>query len=164
MDRILIVSACLVGINCKYNGGNNRCEILVEAFKKGKIIPLCPEQLGGLSTPRPPAKISGKDGKDVLNGMGKVLTVEGEQKDVTENFLKGAYETLYVAELLRDRVVACILKERSPSCGVKKIYKFETNELKEGMGVTAALLNKKGFKISSSDSLKSIEKFLREIV
>jgi len=163
MDSVLIVSACLVGINCKYNGGNNRCGILVEAFKKGKIIPLCPEQLGGLPTPRPPAKIFGKDGRDVLNGTGKVLTVEGDQKDVTENFLKGAYETLYVAELLRDRVVACILKEKSPSCGVKKIYKFETDQLKEGMGVTAALLSKKGFKIISSDDLESIEKILREI-
>jgi len=163
MDRVLIVSACLVGINCKYNGGNNRCEILVEAFKKGNIVPLCPEQLGGLPTPRHPAKISGKDGRDVINGTGKVLTVEGEQKDVTENFLKGAYETLYIAELLRDKLLACVLKEKSPSCGVKKIYKFETDRLKEGMGVAAALLNEKGFKIISSEDIESIEKILREI-
>lgn len=163
MDRVLIVSACLIGVNCKYNGGNNRCDLLVEAFKRGKVIPLCPEQLGGLSTPRVPAKIFGKNGNDVLNGTGKVLTVEGKRKDVTENFLKGAYETLNLAKLLEGSVAACILKERSPSCGVREIYKFETDRTKEGMGVTAALLSQNGFKIVSSENTNFIEKLVREI-
>ncbi|WP_163328109.1 DUF523 domain-containing protein [Desulfurobacterium thermolithotrophum] len=163
MNKLLIVSACLIGLNCKYNGKNNRYESLVKVFKKGKVIPVCPEQLGGLPTPRPPAKILGKDGKDVLSGTAKVLTVKGTPKDVTKNFLKGAYETLYVAELLKDKVIACILKEKSPSCGVKKIYKFEVDQLKDGMGVTAALLKEKGFKIISSEDKENIEKIIEEL-
>jgi uncharacterized protein YbbK (DUF523 family) len=162
MDRLILVSACLVGFNCKYNGGNNRCDLIVEAFRRGFVIPVCPEQLGGLSTPRPPAKIRGGDGRDVLSGRGKVLTVDGSLKDVTENFLKGAYETLRAAELLQDRIVACILKEKSPSCGVKKIYEFETDDLKEGMGVTTALLKEKGFKIISSEDIEEIKNLLKE--
>ncbi|TCK03915.1 DUF523 domain-containing protein [Phorcysia thermohydrogeniphila] len=160
MSKLILVSACLVGFNCKYNGGNNRSELIVEAFRRGFVVPVCPEQLGGLPTPRSPAKIKGGDGKDVLSGKGKVLTVDGSFKDVTENFLRGAYETLKAAELLGDRLVACILKEKSPSCGVKKIYEFDTDNLKEGMGVTAALLSEKGFKIISSEDTEIIKKIL----
>jgi len=162
MNRLFLVSACLVGFDCKYSGGNNRHELIVSAFRKGCVVPVCPEQLGGLPTPRPPAKIKGSDGRDVLSGRGKVLTVDGSMRDVTKNFLKGAYETLKAAELLGDSLVACILKERSPSCGVKKIYEFDTDNLKEGMGVTAALLSEKGFKIISSEDTETIKKFLKE--
>ncbi|MEO2068603.1 MAG: DUF523 domain-containing protein [Desulfurobacteriaceae bacterium] len=162
MGKLFLVSACLVGINCKYNGKNNECDILVKAFKEGKVIPVCPEQLGGLPTPRPPAKIFGKDGRSVLKGEGKVFTVVGERLDVTENFLRGAKETLKLAKLLKGKIKACILKEKSPSCGVKKIYRFEEDSLKEGMGVTAALLEKEGFKIMSSEDIELIKKMLRE--
>ncbi len=162
MKRV-IVSACLLGINCKYNGGNNRDPLVVELFKRGVAVPLCPEQLGGLPTPRPPAKIAGGDGLAVIQGKARVRTVDGSDLDVTENFLKGAYETLFVAELLSDSCVACVLKEKSPSCGVKRIYRFESDDLKEGMGVTAALLHSKGFKILSSDEREEIEKLLEEI-
>jgi len=162
MKRV-IVSACLLGINCKYNGGNNRDPLVVELFKRGVAVPLCPEQLGGLPTPRPPAKITGGDGFAVIQGKARVKTVDGSDLDVTENFLKGAYETLFVAELLSDSCVACVLKEKSPSCGVKRIYRFESDDLKEGMGVTAALLHSKGFKILSSDDREEIEKLLEEI-
>jgi len=163
MDKLFLVSACLVGLNCKYNGGNNEHELIVSAFRRGCIVPVCPEQLGGLPTPRPPAKIKGRDGKSVLSGRGKVLTVDGSLTDVTENFLKGAYETLKVAELLKDRLVACILKEKSPSCGVRKIYEFDTDSLKEGMGVASALLSEKGFKIISSEDTESIKKLLKGV-
>lgn len=162
MKRV-IVSACLLGINCKYNGGNNRNTLIVELFRRGVVVPLCPEQLGGLPTPRSPAKITEGDGFQVISGKARVKTVDGSNLDVTENFLKGAYETLYAAELLRDSCVACILKEKSPSCGVKRIYRFESDELKEGMGVTAALLSSKGFKILSSDDRESLEKLVEEI-
>ena len=162
MKRV-IVSACLLGINCKYNGGNNRDPLVVELFKRGVAVPLCPEQLGGLPTPRPPAKITGGDGFAVIQGKARVKTVDGSDLDVTENFLRGAYETLFVAELLSDSCVACVLKEKSPSCGVKRIYRFESDDLKEGMGVTAALLHSKGFKILSSDERGEIEKLLEEI-
>jgi uncharacterized protein YbbK (DUF523 family) len=163
MSKIFLVSACLVGFNCKYNGGNNKCDLILEAFRKGIVVPVCPEQLGGLSTPRPPAKIKGGDGRDVLLKRAKVLTVEGTLKDVTKNFLRGAYETLKAAELLRDRLIGCILKEKSPSCGVKKIYEFDTDNLKEGMGVTAALLKEKGFKIISSENIEEIKNLLKEL-
>jgi len=163
MKRI-IVSACLVGFNCKYNGGNNRCPLLVDAFRRGAVVPLCPEQLGGLPTPRPPSKIVEGDGFSVIEGKSKVLTVDGSERDVTLQFLRGAYETLYAAELLGKSCVACILKEKSPSCGVKKIYKFESDELKDGVGVTSALLLKKGFKIVSSENIEEIEEILKEIL
>ena len=162
MKRV-IVSACLLGINCKYNGGNNRDPLIVELFRRGIAVPLCPEQLGGLPTPRPPAKITEGDGFSVISGKAKVKTVDGSDLDVTENFLKGAYETLYVAELFKDSCVACILKEKSPSCGVRKIYRFENDDLKDGRGVTAALLSSKGFKILSSEDRESIEKLIEEI-
>ena len=162
MKRI-IVSACLLGINCKYNGGNNRDPLIVELFKRGVAVPLCPEQLGGLPTPRPPAKITEGDGFSVISGKAKVKTVDGSDLDVTENFLKGAYETLFVAELIRSSCLACILKEKSPSCGVRRIYRFDSDELKEGMGVTAALLSSKGFKILSSEDRENIEKLIEEI-
>ncbi len=162
MKRV-IVSACLLGINCKYNGGNNRDPLVVELFKRGVAVPLCPEQLGGLPTPRPPAKIADGDGLSVIQGKARVRTVDGSDLDVTENFLKGAYETLFVTELLSDSCIACVLKEKSPSCGVKRIYRFESDDLKEGMGVTAALLHSRGFKILSSDEREEIEKLLEEI-
>jgi len=162
--KVILVSACLLGFNCKYNGGNNACPILEEAFSHGLAIPLCPEQLGGLPTPRPPAKITEGDGFTVLEGKAKVLTVEGERLDFTENFLRGAYETLKAAQKLgRERVAACIMKEKSPSCGVKKIYNFNSDSLKEGMGVAAALLKSKGFKILSSEDKGKIEKVLKEL-
>jgi len=156
-----VVSACLVGFNCKYNGGNNLMPLLEEAFKKGVLLPLCPEQLGGLPTPRPPAKIESGEGADVLKGVSRVLTVEGKV-DVTKNFLRGAEETLSAALKLRDKIVACIMKERSPSCGVDFIYKFEVDEVKRGRGVTSALLQENGFKIVSSEDIEFIEKLLRE--
>jgi uncharacterized protein YbbK (DUF523 family) len=159
----LIVSACLVGFDCKYNGGNNRLEAVVEAFKRGLVVPVCPEQLGGLPTPRPPAKIRGGCGSDVLAGKARVITVDGRFKDVTDNFLRGAYQTLYAAELLGSGVAACILKEKSPSCGVRKIYNFDDDTLREGMGVTAALLSSKGFKILSSEETEEIEKLIKEL-
>ena len=162
--KVLLVSACLVGFNCKYNGGNNSCPLLEEAFSRGLIIPVCPEQLGGLPTPRPPAKITQGDGFTVLEGRAKVLTVDGETLDFTRNFLRGAYETLKAAQKLgKERVVACVMKEKSPSCGVKKIYNFADDTLKEGMGVAAALLKSKGFKILSSEDKEEIEKVLKEL-
>jgi uncharacterized protein YbbK (DUF523 family) len=164
MNRgVILVSACLVGFNCKYNGGNNSYPPLEEAFKKGLVIPVCPEQLGGLPTPRPPAKIKGKDGYQVLEGKGKVLTVEGEEIDVTENFIRGARETLKAALKLKKLLKACVLKEKSPSCGVKYIYSFNSDTLKEGKGVTAALLEKNGFKILSSEDVEEIKKVLEEL-
>lgn len=114
-------------------------------YCKGKnIIPICPEQLGGLTTPRLPAEIKDGNGEKVLDGLARVINKEG--LDVTDNFLKGAYESLKIAEVLGAK--KAILKERSPSCGVKQIYdgNFKGNLIKAS-GITAALLKSRGIEV-----------------
>jgi len=139
---MIIVSACLVGINCKYDGKNNFVEGIAELMKKGIIMPICPEQLGGLETPRLPAEIVGGGGKEVLEGKGRVLRINGE--DVTKEFIKGAEESLYIARYVKPE--ALILKSKSPSCGFGKIYDGTFSKtLKDGNGVTAELLSQNGF-------------------
>ena len=105
---MIIVSACLTGINCRYDGKNNLNEKIIKLVQNGDAIPICPEQLGGLTTPRTPAEISGN----------KVITRSGN--DVTIQFQKGAIETLKIAKLLNCKTA--IFKENSPSCGSKNIY------------------------------------------
>lgn len=142
MERYL-VSACLCGINCKYNGKNNLNEICLKLFKEGKAVLVCPEQLGGLETPRDPSEIS----KD------KVISIKG--KDVTEKFEKGAEETLKIAKTLG--IKKAILKEGSPSCGINYIYdgKFRGKRVK-GCGVTATLLKNNNIQIVSSEDLNKL--------
>jgi uncharacterized protein YbbK (DUF523 family) len=145
---MIIISACLAGINCKYDGGNNLNKKILELVKKGKAIPLCPEQLGGLTTPREPAECNG-DGSMVLNGKAKVITRSG--RDVTDNFIKGAKEVLRLAKKLK--VKKAILKARSPSCGADKIYDGSfSGRLIDGNGVLAALLKKNGIKVYNEEN------------
>ena len=93
-----LISACLCGVNCKYSGKNNLNDRCLELLRDGKAILVCPEQLGGLSTPREPAEIIGSP-KEVLEGAdGKIISISG--KDVTEEFLKGAKETLKIAKAI----------------------------------------------------------------
>jgi len=131
-----LVSACLIGIKCRYDGGSKPNKEIIKMFKEGKLIPVCPEQLGGLTTPREPAELTG-DGLDVLKGKAKVVTKSG--KDVTEQFLRGAKETLKIVKLLE--IKEAILKQKCPSCGCGLIYDGSfTGRLIERDGVTAALL------------------------
>ena len=109
---MIVVSACLLGVNCKYNGKNNDNEKVKEFLKDKEFIIVCPEQLGGLTTPRQPSEINYKDGKEVLKGNSKVLSCE--EKDVTENFLKGAEESLKIAKIYNCK--KALLKESRPSC------------------------------------------------
>ena len=152
---MIIVSACLCGMNTKYNGGNNLDEKVVSLLREGKAMAVCPEQLGGLSTPRPPHEICYGTGAEVLDGKAKILTKEGN--DGTEQFLKGAYETLKIAKECGVKVA--ILKARSPSCGYGKIYDGTfTGSKIDGNGVTVELLRRNGIKVfSEEDSLKEIE-------
>ena len=114
----ILVSACLLGVNCRYDGGNSRDKNAINRLKTDELIPVCPEEAGGLSTPRPPVEIVGGDGNDVLDGKAKVMTVDGEDK--TEEFLKGARHAL---ELAQSQGATCvILKAKSPSCGCGTIY------------------------------------------
>ena len=133
-----LISACLVGINCKYNGGNNYNEKALNLVKSGKAIPICPEQLGGLSTPRIPSEIKNIDGKTCV--------INKEGINVTEQFQRGAKEVLKIVQNLNINKV--ILKSKSPSCGIGKVYSGNFDgELVEGNGVTAQLLKDNGIEI-----------------
>lgn len=130
----ILISACLLGVNCRYDGGGKLINQIDRLKEKYNLIPVCPEVYGGLETPREPAEIID----------GKVINREG--KDVTENFIKGANATLHLAKLYNCKYA--ILKERSPSCGYGEVYdgKFSGNLVK-GNGITAELLSKNGIKI-----------------
>lgn len=143
-----IVSACLAGLECRYDGGHKENACIKKLVSSGKAIPVCPEQIGGLSIPRPPAEISGGTGVDVLNGRAKVINSKG--KDVTSHFIKGAFQVLRLARMLDCR--RAILKEKSPSCGSGKIYDGNfKGKLREGRGVTAALLEQEGIEVVSEN-------------
>lgn len=152
---MIIVSACLCGINCKYDGGNNLDERVLKLLKEGKAIPVCPEQLGGQETPRAPHEIVNGNGLDVLAGNAKILGPEGDD-DVTSEFLKGAHETLKIAEIVGANIA--ILKARSPSCGVYQIYDGTFSGTKRlGNGVTAELLLSSGIKVFTEENLDEID-------
>jgi len=148
MNQLILISACLLGINCKYNGGNNNSEKALELVKEGNAIPICPEQLGGLKTPRPPAEIK------IINGQKHVTNQEGE--DVTSSFQKGAEEVLKLAKKLN--IHQAILKSKSPSCGKGKIYNgnFE-GKIVDGNGITAQLLMDNGIEVLTMEEYEQKE-------
>ncbi len=142
---MILVSACLCGINCKYNGENNLNPKIHELFQKGELVPICPEQLGGLSTPRLPREIVNGEGKDVLDTNIKVLNENGTV-DSTKEFVVGANRTLKIAKALD--IKKAILKQRSPSCGFGQIYDGSfSGTVIDGNGVTAELLHRNGIQI-----------------
>lgn len=146
---MIIVSACLCGINCKYNGENNYNEKIAQLLKEGRAIPVCPEQLGGQSTPRAAHEIVNGTGADVLDGRAKVLGPDGDD-DVTGQFLMGAKEALKIAMDCSAKIA--ILKARSPSCGCGKIYDGTFTGTKiDGNGVTSELLLRNGIKVYTED-------------
>ncbi|QEK12482.1 DUF523 domain-containing protein [Crassaminicella thermophila] len=148
---MILISACLAGVNCRYDGGNNKNKEILKLVKEKKAILVCPEQLGGLPTSRIPCEIVDGNGEDVLMNKAKVMDKNGEDK--TLHFIKGAQETLKIAKLYG--VETAILKARSPSCGCGIIYdgSFLGNK-KEGNGVTAALLKKEGIRVFDEENFK----------
>ena len=145
---MIIVSACLAGCRCRYDGASNTDFRIEHLVTTGQAIPVCPEQLGGLLTPRIPSEIADGSGADVLLGNAKVMSKEG--KDVTNNFLRGAYETLRICKLIGAK--EAILKSRSPSCGCGLIHDGTfCGTMIEGDGVTAALLRKDGINVLSEE-------------
>jgi len=156
---VIIVSACLLGLNTKYDGKTNASELLQKYCSIGRFLPVCPEQLGGLPTPRDPMEIIDGTGQEVLFGG---CVVRGEQgEEVTAKFILGAKEVLKIAEMVS--VTAAILKERSPSCGVNYIYDgCFSHQIKSGQGVTAALLKEHNIPIYSEVELT--EEKLRELI
>jgi len=135
-----LCSACLLGINCRYDGKIIPNDEVIRLAKKEILIPICPEQLGGLSTPREPAEQKGE----------KVITISGV--DVTRNFIKGAEQVLTLAQLYG--IKEAILKQESPSCGCGRIYNgIFSNRLIQGDGVTTILLKKNKIKVITEQDL-----------
>jgi len=147
---MMIVSACLVGERCRYDGkGYDHYPDLRRLVQEGKAIAVCPEELGGLSTPRPPAELQGGDGEAAWRGEARLTTNEGT--DVTEAFLKGAEATARIAA--ECGATMAVLKARSPSCGCQGIYDGSfTGRIVPGMGVTAACLKELGLDVFSEEN------------
>ena len=142
MKEKAMISACLLGVNCKYDGGNNRLpdETIGKLVSQYELIPVCPECYGGLTTPRTPSERLGD----------RVVSKTGV--DVTAQFNKGAEAALYLARLFN--VKTAILKANSPSCGIGTIYDGTfTGTLTGGDGVTAELLKAHGIKIMNENAL-----------
>ena len=135
-----LVSACLAGVKCRYDGEAKTCQKVIELVKQGGAIPVCPEQLGGLTTPRTPSEQKGD----------KVITNKGE--DVTLQFEKGAEEALKIAKLAN--CSEAILKAKSPSCGSSKVYDGSfSGKLVDGDGVFVKLLRKNNIKIYTEEDI-----------
>ena len=139
-----------------YRGKSNTKPELVELFRRGEVIPVCPEQLGGLPTPRLPSEIEGGQGELVIAGKCRVLRCDGV--DVTREFMRGAHEVLRLARLIKPECI--IFKERSPSCGVHYVYDGSfSNKVRKGEGVTTALLRQFGFTVvSEKEYLERLKK------
>lgn len=145
----ILVSACLLGAYCRYNGERKKMEGIERLMERAELIPVCPEILGGLPTPRPPAERVGN----------RVMNREGA--DVTEAYQRGAEETLRLAELFGAHLA--LLKERSPSCGAGKIYdgSFQ-GRIVDGSGVTAELLAAHGIDVFGESRIDELLKALEE--
>ncbi|SOC43396.1 DUF523 domain-containing protein [Salinicoccus kekensis] len=150
---MILVSACLIGENVRYDGNNSLNEKIRRLMDAGEALPVCPEVFGGLPTPRHPAEIQGGDGHDVLEGRARVVDTAGT--DVTAHFLKGAHDTLEIFRQYEPTMV--VLKENSPSCGSAAIYDgtFSGNKI-PGTGVTTALLEKHGIKVISEKEFEAL--------
>ncbi|ENQ3108131.1 DUF523 domain-containing protein [Bacillus cereus] len=145
---MIVISACLAGVACRYDGNDNLVAKIGELLEKEETILICPEVLGGLPTPRTPAEIISGNGDDVLDGTAKVIDRDGN--DVTDIFIAGAYKALNQIKDLNPEYI--ILKERSPSCGSSIIYTGDFNGQKQnGYGVTTALFRRHGFTVISEE-------------
>ncbi|MCF6411323.1 DUF523 domain-containing protein [Pseudalkalibacillus salsuginis] len=145
---MILVSSCLAGLEVRYNGTHSLDEKIGKLVDENKAVTICPELLGGFSTPREPAEIVGGDGDDVLDGKANVIEKSGQ--DVTELYLKGAYATLEKAKEINATIV--VLKENSPSCGSSMIYNGEFIGKKiVGQGITSALLRRNGLRVISEE-------------
>lgn len=141
----LLISACLLGCCCRYDGASKPHPLAEILAQRHTLVPVCPEQLGGLPTPRPPAERQGD----------RVVSQEGQ--DVTEQYRRGAEEALRLCRLMRCE--AAVLKERSPSCGCGTIYDGTFSKtLCPGDGVAADLLTSAGIAVYGESQL---EKFMK---
>ncbi len=138
----ILVSACLLGVNCKYNGGNNYQSVLKKLMKEHQLIPVCPESYGGLSVPREPAERVGE----------RVVSRSGE--DMTTQFLRGSHAMVQIADFFGCELA--ILKENSPSCGYGMIYDGTFSGTRvPGDGVFAEMLRKKEIPVIGESEIKN---------
>lgn len=145
---MILVSACLAGLCCRYDGGTKKIPLIEKLVDEGKALAICPEQLGELPIPRQRAEIKEGSGEDVLAGKAEVYTQGGDK--VTKDFLLGAKRVLALAQELGVKEV--IFKAKSPSCGYGVIYKGDfSGKLVAGNGVTSALLAQHGIKILTEE-------------
>jgi uncharacterized protein YbbK (DUF523 family) len=145
-----LISACLLGLKCRWNGEDNENPRALELIEHDILIPVCPEQLGGLPTPRARQEIQDGTGRDVLEKRAKVMNEDGDE--VTDQFIKGAEETLKIARLFG--VKEFIGKSQSPSCSCMKIFDGTfSGRLSNGKGVTVELLMQNGIAIRDEDDI-----------
>ncbi len=154
MHELNLVSACLLGVACRYDGQSCPAPELTDLATRGKVIAICPEVAGGLPTPRLPAEIEGAsaglDGYAVLDGRTRVVRNDG--LDVTAEFMQGAEAALALARQLGVR--RAILKSDSPSCGAGRIHEGKfSGKLVPGDGVTTALLRRNGIEVINETDL-----------
>ena len=149
MSRTILVSACLLGLDTSYNGERREHpEVLRYLREHGLVpVPVCPEQLAGLPTPRASASFDSGDGEALLDGLGNLVTQEGTP--MNEVFLHGARQTLAVARICH--AAEALFKERSPSCGCTTVHR--NGRLVAGQGVTTALLRRHGVDVFSEEDL-----------
>ncbi|MBK3493904.1 DUF523 domain-containing protein [Viridibacillus sp. YIM B01967] len=145
---MIIVSSCLAGLQVRYNGTHSLDRKIHKLIEVNKAVTVCPELLGGFSTPREPAEIIGGKGEDVLDGNARVIEKSG--RDVTDLYIKGAFATLKTVQELEATII--VLKEYSPSCGSAMIYNGQfKGEKIVGNGVTTALLKRNGLQVMSEE-------------
>lgn len=153
MREPILVSACLLGLPTRYDGTSKRSQNVLDWLSREKLtpVPVCPEQLAGLPTPREQTCFRRGDGHAVIAGSGEVVSISG--RSMNEIFLHGARATLLVARLTGCR--RALLKERSPSCGVHQIHRG--GDIVAGRGVAAALLIDAGLTVNSEADLASLD-------
>lgn len=144
----VLVSACLCGIACRYDGKSKPDERIRQLWQEGRVVPFCPESAGGLKIPRDPSEIVDGDGADVLSGGARVLSRSGT--DVTDAYLSGARKALACCRA--HGIERAVLKSKSPSCGCGVIHDGSFGGgLRAGDGVTAALLKQNGIRVCTEE-------------
>lgn len=153
--KTILISTCLLGIPCQYDGKPAKRLLTDEELNKLSafhLVPICPEQLSGLSTPRKPVEIIGGTGADVLDGNARVMSEDGD--DFTEQFLHGARLALDIANVVQARDM--VTQRRSPSCSCSGIYDGQfSHTMQDGMGVCASLLHRSEINLIPVDEIST---------
>lgn len=144
---MILVSACLTGEKCRYDAEHRRNPLIAELMKKGKVVAVCPETLGGLGIPRTPCEINRGNAQDVLDGKARVINLAGE--DITEFVLAGCYKAVEIAK--KNTIRLAVLKDKSVACAMENIHDGNfKGKLIKGKGIFTLLLEKEGIRVINS--------------